>query len=57
MLSELDWMRSGMTVMAFVTFVAIVAWAWSARKKNDFDQAARSVLDDEDLRIRGGGHE
>jgi cytochrome c oxidase cbb3-type subunit IV len=45
---ETEWMRSMMTVVAFVTFIGIVWWAWSARKKTDFDVAARSVLEDHD---------
>jgi cytochrome c oxidase cbb3-type subunit 4 len=42
---DIEWMRSMMTVAAFATFIGIVAWAWSARKQNDFDVAARSVLE------------
>lgn len=45
---ETEWMRSMMTVVAFVTFIGIVWWAWSARKQGDFEMAARSVLDDHD---------
>ncbi len=45
---ETEWMRSMMTVVAFVTFIGIVWWAWSVRKQSDFDKAARSVLDDSD---------
>jgi cytochrome c oxidase cbb3-type subunit IV len=41
---ELEWMRSLMTLAAFVTFIGIVAWAWSGRKRGDFEAAARSVL-------------
>lgn len=45
----MDWMRSAMTVIAFITFVGIVLWAWSARKRADFDAAANSVLSDDDF--------
>jgi cytochrome c oxidase cbb3-type subunit IV len=41
---ELESMRSLITVAAFITFIGIVAWAWSARKRADFDTAANSVL-------------
>lgn len=44
---DMEWMRSGMTVVAFATFVGIVLWAWSTRKEDDFEYAARSVLDDD----------
>ena len=62
---DIEWMRSMMTVTAFATFVGIVAWAWSARKRGDFEAAARSVLeDDEDgagdgrsTNTKGGGNE
>jgi cytochrome c oxidase cbb3-type subunit IV len=49
----MEWMRSGMTVIAFVTFVGIVLWAWSSRKKVDFDVAARSVLDEDETVATG----
>ncbi len=35
------------TVVAFVFFVGVVFWAWSGRRKKDFDDAARMALDDE----------
>ena len=35
------------TVIAFVIFVGIVIWAWSSRRKEDFDKAARMALDDD----------
>lgn len=46
---ELEWMRSMITIIAFATFVGIVAWAWSGCKRGDFDAAARSVLVDDEL--------
>jgi cytochrome c oxidase cbb3-type subunit 4 len=44
--SEVFW-QSLWTVVAFVFFVAVVIWAWSGRRKKDFDEAARMALDDE----------
>jgi len=41
-------LRSVMTLLAFVVFLGIVAWAWSARRKADFDEAARLPFDNED---------
>ena len=35
------------TVVAFVFFVGVVIWAWSGRRKEDFDKAARMALDDD----------
>ena len=36
------------TVLAFVFFIAIVAWAWSGARKKDFDKASRLPLEDDD---------
>lgn len=36
------------TVLVFVVFIGIVLWAYSGRRKNDFDEAARLVLDDDE---------
>ncbi len=38
------------TVVVFVLFVGIVAWAWSGRRKKDFEEAARLPLDDDQPR-------
>ena len=34
------------TALLLIVFIAIVAWAYSARRSEKFDRAARSVLDD-----------
>lgn len=39
--------QTAWTVIAFVIFVGIVIWAWSSRRKEDFDKAARMALDDD----------
>ena len=49
----MEWIRSMMTVITFATFVGIVLWAWSARKRNDFDAASRSILVEDDSSPRG----
>jgi cytochrome c oxidase cbb3-type subunit 4 len=36
-----------------VIFVGIVVWAWSGKRKRDFDEAARLPLDDDELEIFG----
>jgi cytochrome c oxidase cbb3-type subunit 4 len=38
------------TLLLMLTFVGIVLWAWSGKRKKDFDEAARLPLDDD---IRG----
>jgi len=35
------------TLLLLVIFVGIALWAWSGRKKKDFDEAARIPLDDD----------
>jgi cytochrome c oxidase cbb3-type subunit IV len=44
---DLDILRSIMTVLAFATFAAIVAWAWSGRARERFEQAARLPFDED----------
>ena len=46
--------RSIMTVIAFATFMAIVIWAWSSGKREDFEEAARLAVDDNELSAVGG---
>lgn len=36
------------TVVLVIIFIGIVAWAWSGRRKADFDEASRLVLDDDE---------
>ena len=40
-------LRSLFTVLSFAAFIAIVAWAWSGKRRQDFDQAARMALEDD----------
>ena len=45
-MSDSFW-QTAWTVIAFVFFVGIVFWAWSGRRKRDFDKASRMALDDD----------
>jgi cytochrome c oxidase cbb3-type subunit IV len=36
------------TVMMFVLFIGIIVWAWSGKRKKQFDDAARLPLEDDD---------
>jgi len=45
---DINTIRAAITVAAFLTFLAIVAWAWSSRRREDFEAAARLPLDEED---------
>ena len=51
---DINTLRSIVTVLAFVAFIAIVLWAYSDRSKAAFDEAARLPFDEEDDGIRGG---
>ena len=44
---EYSTLHSIFTVILFVGFVAFVIWAYSKKRKSDFDQAANLVFDDE----------
>mgnify|MGYP001575267098 CR=1 FL=1 len=35
------------TVMLLLLFIGIIVWAWSGKRKQSFEQAARMPLDDE----------
>ncbi len=45
---DINMIRAGVTVAAFITFLGIVAWAWSSRRSADFEAAARLPLDEDD---------
>jgi len=46
---DAEWLHSLYTVLAFVTFVVIGFWAWSARNRASFEEAARLPFLDDDL--------
>ena len=46
-------LNSILTVFFFILFIAIVVWAWSSKRKAQFDEAARLPMDDDDLENKG----
>jgi cytochrome c oxidase cbb3-type subunit 4 len=44
---DIDAIRSLMTVTAFITFAAIVLWAYSARARRGFDEAERLPFEED----------
>ncbi len=42
-------LRGLATVLAMVAFVAVAAWAWSRRRKDSFERAARSPLEEDEF--------
>ncbi len=45
---DINVLRSIITVVAFAAFIGIVLWAYSDRRKEAFDQAARLPFEEED---------
>jgi len=45
---DINTLRSIITVIAFAAFIGIVLWAYSARSKEAFRQAALLPFDEED---------
>ncbi len=46
---DIDDLRVVMTVLSFVAFLGIVAWAYSRKRKRDFDEAARLPFSGKDF--------
>lgn len=46
---DINDLRSIVTVVSFITFLGIVVWAFSGRRKSAFDEAARLPLDDDEF--------
>ena len=44
---ELNDLRAAITLISFLCFIGIVIWAYSSKRKNQFDSASRSILEDE----------
>lgn len=44
---DINDLRSVFTVVVIVVFAVIVKWAYSAKRKASFDEAANLVLDDD----------
>jgi cytochrome c oxidase cbb3-type subunit 4 len=45
---DLNDIRTVMTVVAFLTFIGIIVWAYSSKRKHSFDEAARMALEDDE---------
>ncbi len=50
---DINDMRSLITVLAFLSFIGIVLWAWSGKRKAAFDAAARLPLEEEETHQPG----
>ena len=52
---DINDLRSAFTVVVCVAFVGIVWWAFSAKRKASFDDAARLPLEEDDAPVGGCG--
>ncbi len=51
---DINDLRSLFTVLAFIAFVGIVWWAYSDRRKQTYDEAAKMPLDDDSPFVPSG---
>ncbi|RUO41101.1 CcoQ/FixQ family Cbb3-type cytochrome c oxidase assembly chaperone [Pseudidiomarina aestuarii] len=42
--------RAFYTVLVFVLFIGVVLWAYSKGSKKNFDEAARSIFEEDELK-------
>ncbi len=49
--------RSLITLLSFIAFIGIVFWAWSSRRKQDFNEAANLPFADDDMQNRTIEHD
>jgi cytochrome c oxidase cbb3-type subunit 4 len=49
---DVNLVRSTVTVMLFVLFITLCRWAWSDRRRAEFDAAARLPFEDGDEALR-----
>jgi len=56
---EINDIRAWHTVVLLILFVGIVIWAYSKRRKRDFDEAANLPFADDDIdqNSKGGQHD
>jgi cytochrome c oxidase cbb3-type subunit 4 len=52
---DMNTIRGLITAVLILVFLGIVAWAWSARRKSDFDAAARLPLEEDEQEAGTGG--
>ena len=41
-------LRAAVTLLSFVAFIGVIAWAWSRRNKKRFDEAANLPFADDE---------
>lgn len=48
MTMDINVLRGVITAVSFATFIGIVVWAWSSRRKERFEEAANLPFADDD---------
>ncbi len=48
---DINDLRSFMTVLVFIAFIAVWMWAWSSRRNKRFSEAANQLFSEEEERI------
>lgn len=51
---DINTVRSIFTVLVFVAFIGVWIWAWSSKRKPDFDEAANLPFAEDDNPVRTG---
>ena len=41
-------LRAAVTLLSFIAFIGVIAWAWSRRNKKRFDEAAKLPFADDE---------
>jgi cytochrome c oxidase cbb3-type subunit 4 len=52
---DAGFLRGLYTLFMFIVFIGIVWWAWSSRRKGDFEEAANLPLENDNLAANGAG--
>lgn len=49
--------RGFYTVLVFVLFIAVIWWAYSKKRKQNFDDAANSIFEEDDASLNSNKQE
>ena len=52
---DINTLRGITTALALIAFIGVVIWAWSKRRKKDFDEAANLPFADDEIDKKSQG--
>ena len=52
---DINTVRGITTALALIAFIGVVIWAWSKRRKKDFDEAANLPFADDEIDKKSQG--